>query len=67
MEKCNCENLECEHGESQCSNYVHPSGAYKLLYVGGCCMACYYKMPAQYRNPDGANRRKVIEKFLKES
>jgi len=59
---CNCENLNCDHGESACKKASHSTGAYRLLYVGRVCMECYYKALPEFRNPDGAQRRKLIEK-----
>lgn len=61
--KCNCENQDCGHDDG-CTNMTHPSGAYKVMYVGGVCMTCFYMMPKQYRIQDGANRRKIIEEYL---
>jgi hypothetical protein len=60
-ERCNCENLNCEHGEEPCSNRAHSSGAYRLLYVGKVCSFCYYRANPEYRVLDGGQRRKLIE------
>lgn len=44
-ERCNCENIKCEHGENPCKN---KAGKHKALYVGSLCDECAEKMPKQY-------------------
>jgi hypothetical protein len=43
--RCNCENLNCDHGEAPCKS---PAGKRKAMYVGALCDRCASKMPSKY-------------------
>lgn len=51
MEKCNCENTGCPHGESPCKN---DAGKVYMYNVGCVCDACVAYLPLELMRPDDA-------------
>lgn len=53
MEKCNCENTGCPHGEGRCPN---DAGQVSALFVGKICDECIHHFPLEYLvQDDGLN------------
>lgn len=46
--RCNCENINCPHGEKSCPN---DAGKKRVMYLGAVCDECYENMLPEYRLP----------------